>query len=108
MTHSVSRTLTSQGSLVAPSLTIMETAGYTTCHCSWRSPWSPLPSPNPEVLAGSGSEGVPLIAYLLMTVSHTSEGPVNLTDSNKLEKGTHPIWKERVGGLGREGYLSWM
>lgn len=48
------------------------------------------------------------MAYLLMTVSHTFEGPVNLTDSNKLEKGTHPIWKERVGGLGREGYLSWM
>jgi hypothetical protein len=38
-----------------------------------------------------------------MAVSHTFEGPVNLTNSNKLEKATHPIWKERVGSLGWEG-----
>lgn len=88
---------------MAPSLTIMETAWYTTCHGSWRSPWSPLPSPHPGVLARSGREGVPPIAYLLMAVSHTFEGPVNLTNSNKLEKATHPIWKERVGSLGWEG-----
>lgn len=80
MAHSVSRT-----HWWPPSLTIMETAWYTTCHGSWRSPRSPLPSPDPGVLAHSGREGVPPTAYLLMTVGHTFKGPVNLT-SNKLEK----------------------
>lgn len=47
-----------------------------------------------------GPEGIPPTAHLLMTVGHTLEGRVNLTNSNKLEKAAHTLWKERAGSLG--------
>lgn len=37
----------------APSLPTMETIWYTTRHRFWRSPWDPLPSPDPGVLRAS-------------------------------------------------------
>lgn len=40
-----------------------------------------------------------------MTADHTLEGRVNFTNSNKLERAAHPLWKERAEAWA-EGHIS--